>query len=263
MAGATKAGTTKSGKPRRNGKLALPGRRLRVNRMALHEQAAERLRRLIVQGALAPGAALGEAELSEALGISRTPLREALKLLAAEGLVELRPNRSARIVPLRAEEMDELFEAVGGIERLAAELAALRITRRELQRLNSLQLRMERHYEAGELDDYFQLNQQIHGLIVAAAKNGVLKATHAWLLGRVERARYFALSSRDRWDQSVREHREILAALEAGAARRAGELLARHVRRTGQVVHETLSRTGPNPADSPTPLPGPESGPVA
>jgi DNA-binding GntR family transcriptional regulator len=257
---AARMGTTRAGRPRRHGRLALNGRRLRVNRAALHEQAAGRLRHLIVQGDLAPGAALGEAELSEALGISRTPLREALKLLAAEGLIELRPNRSARIVPLRPEEVNELFEAVGGVERVAAELAATRITRRELQRLRSLQARMERHHEAGELEDYFQLNQQIHGLIVAAAKNGVLKATHEWLLGRVERARYFALSSRDRWDRSVEEHREILAALEAGDAQRAGETLARHVRRTGQVVNEILSRR-PDAAGDPSPPPA--VGPVA
>ena len=105
-----------------------------------------------------------EVELSGLLGVSRTPLREALKLLAAEGLVELRLNRSAVVAPVRCEEIAELFEAVSGIERIAAELAAVRMTARDLQRLRDLHERMERFHEAGELRDYFDLNQQIHEL---------------------------------------------------------------------------------------------------
>src|SRR5690242_10501106 len=126
-------------------------RRLRVNRAALHEQAANRLRALIVQGDLAPGVPVNENDLSQSLGISRTPLREALKLLASEHLVELRPNRSAQIAPLHLQDIDELFEAVGGIERIAAEFAAQRITEKELQRLRALQDRMERFHETGTL----------------------------------------------------------------------------------------------------------------
>src|SRR5688572_17421315 len=92
--------------------------RLRVVRSGLHEEAALRLRALIVRGDLPPGETLVETELCDALGVSRTPLREALKLLAAEGLIELRLNRSAVVAPIRREEIAELFEAVAGIERM-------------------------------------------------------------------------------------------------------------------------------------------------
>jgi DNA-binding GntR family transcriptional regulator len=196
---------------------------------------------MIVRGRLPPGEILGEAALCEALGISRTPLREALKHLASEGLVELRPNRSSRVTPIRTGELGELFEAVGGIERIAAELAAARATALELRRLRALHARMERHHGAAALDEYFHLNQQIHRLIVEMAKNSVLRATHDWLLARVERARFLALASRARWDESVQEHRDILTALEAGDGERAGRLLSDHVRRTGQVVAEALA----------------------
>jgi DNA-binding GntR family transcriptional regulator len=214
--------------------------RLRVARSGLHEEAATRLRALIITGDLRPGQQLTEAELSDALGISRTPLREALKLLATEGLVELRLNRSAVVAPIRPAELPDLFEAVACIERSSAELAAHRMTQRDLQRLRTLQERMERLYEAGEREGYFQLNQQIHAFIVSGAKNNALRSTHEALLARAERARFFALSSRERWDESVEEHRQILRALEERDSERAGKILSHHVQRTGDVVRKVL-----------------------
>jgi DNA-binding GntR family transcriptional regulator len=222
------------------------GKRLRVVRAGLHEEAATRLRALIIRGELKPGEQLTEAGLSAAFAVSRTPLREALKLLAAEGLVELRLNRSAVVAPLRRTEHNELFEAVAGIERIAAELAAVRMNQRDLQKLKGLQERMERYYHAGKLLDYFECNQQIHGFIVSCAKNNPLKATHGALLARAERARFLALSSQERWDQSVEEHRQVLEALENRDSERAGRLLADHVQRTGQVVSNVLEAEMPD-----------------
>ncbi|GAC1327112.1 MAG: GntR family transcriptional regulator [Beijerinckiaceae bacterium] len=234
--------------------MLLRGGRLRPERVGLHQHAVERLHCLIIRGELAPGVPLVESDLAEALGVSRTPLREALKLLAAEGLIELRPNRSARVRPMRASEISDLFEAVSGIERLAAELAAERITRNELIRLEQFQSRMERLHGCGDLDGYFNLNQQIHLLVVRAAKNRSLQEAHAALLGRAERARYFALSSRSRWDQSVEEHRQVLDALRRGDVFAAGIHLRDHVLRTGLIVNAALQRAddagdkGPNTA---------------
>jgi DNA-binding GntR family transcriptional regulator len=225
---------------RRRGITALSRRRLRVPRSGLYEQAATRLRMLIVRGDLSPGQQLLETDLSEALGVSRTPLREALKQLASEGLVELRLNRSAVVAPLRRTELAELFEALSGIERCAAELAATRMVARDLEQLEAMQDRIEWHHGRGELRDYFEINQQIHRAIVGFARNGVLKATHDVLLPRAERARFFGLSVLGRWDESVRDHQEILAALRAGDADRAGRLLGHHVRRTGEIVADTL-----------------------
>jgi DNA-binding GntR family transcriptional regulator len=232
---------------RSNGVTALQRRALHVPRTGLHEQAAKKLRTLIVRGDLLPGEPLLEVSLSEALGISRTPLREALKQLAAEGLVELRLNRGAVVAPLRREELTELFEAVSGIERCAAELAAQRMTTSDVERLETLQRRIERHHDRGELRAYFEINQQIHSTIVDFARNGVLKASHEALLARAERARFFALSAHGRWDESVREHRQILAALKVRDAERAGRLLGQHVRRTGETVAEALTNKEARP----------------
>jgi DNA-binding GntR family transcriptional regulator len=243
----TKTKPTEKEPKRRRRVTALQRRALRVPRTGLHKHAAKKLRTLIVRGDLLPGEPLLEVNLSEALGISRTPLREALKQLAAEGLVELQLNRSAVVAPLRREELTELFEAVSGIERCAAELAALRMTEQDVERLEALQMRIERHHERGELRDYFEANQQIHGTIVGFARNSVLKASHDALLARVERARLFALSADGRWEESVQEHRQILAALKARDAERAGQLLARHVRRTGEIVADTLTQKKATP----------------
>ncbi|QRE75238.1 GntR family transcriptional regulator [Methylobacterium aquaticum] len=211
-------------------------------RRGLHDQAVERLRGLIVAGTLPPGGALVETDLSVALGISRTPLREALKLLAVEGLVELRPNRSPRVAELHAQAVTELFEAIAAIERAAAELAAARITPAELERLRRLQVEMEAHHAAGALAPYFALNQQIHALIVACARNGPLREAHEALHARAEIARRRALDSRARWDESVAEHRAILAAFETGDAAGAGRLLADHVGHTGTALLAGLAR---------------------
>ena len=183
---------------------------------------------------------MGEAGLSDALGMSRTPVREALKLLASEGLIELRSNRGAFVMPIRWEEIPDLFEVMAGLERLGAELAAQRATARDLALLQRLQERMEAHHDAGRLDAYFDLNQQIHRAIVAASRNHVLTATHEMLFARVERVRFVALGSHPRWDESVREHREILAALTAHDSNQAGAALAQHIRHTGERAMELL-----------------------
>lgn len=210
-------------------------------RSGLHERAAERLRSMIVHGELGPGAPLVEVELSGTLGISRTPIREALKLLARDGLVELRINRSPRVRSLEAADIRELFEALSGVERMAAELAASRITAAELKRLGDLQAEIVSEHHAGRRAAYFAANRTIHRTIVEAARNRPIADMHASLLGRAEQVRFFALRLEDRWEQSIVEHGEILDALLARDAGRAGRLLAAHVGHTSDVVATCLA----------------------
>ena len=224
--------------------------RRRVPSLALGEIALGRLRRDIVLGALAPGERLAEPELCERLGISRTPLREALKHLAAEGLVLLRRNRSAVVAPLDARALEGLFEASACIESYAAGLSATRMAAAELRRLHALQDRMEALRAAGELYGYFEINQRIHRLVVEGARNPALVEAHDLLIGRLARARYLALAAHGgRWEESIREHREILAALEARDAERARRLFEHHVGRTGELVAAHVAGAGsPDPA---------------
>ncbi|RUP18572.1 GntR family transcriptional regulator [Methylobacterium sp.] len=232
------------GRPRKA--LVVPA--VQVPRTALHAQAAARLKDMIVRGALPAGATLVETDLSAALGISRTPLREALKLLAAEGLVELHQNRSARVPDWTSEEILELFEALAGIERLTAELAAPRISEDLMDQLRGKQAQLDRMHRDQVLDGYFALNQEIHRTIVTAARNRPLAEAHAALQARAQWARLRALSSGSRWEESAREHRDLFEALAARDAAEAGSVAHRHVLRTGVVIAETLRARRADPA---------------
>ena len=214
---------------------------LRVVRSGLHEQAAARIRDMIAAGELAPGAPIVEVELSETLGISRTPLREALKLLAQQGLVELRANRSPCVRPLRIEEIRDLFETLAGIERLAVEFATSRIDDAELERLRVLQTEIVAHHAAKDRAAYSAANRAIHRTIVAAARNASLAAIHDMLLGRAELVRFAALRIEDRWEQSIAEHAAILAAIEARDPAKAGALLEAHVGQTAAIVEAAIN----------------------
>ena len=154
-----------------------------MDRAGLHEHVAQSLRELIIRGDLPPGSTLIEAELVSLLGVSRTPLREGIKLLAQQDLVELRANRSACVRPMRLDEIMELFEALAGIERMAVELATSRISEAELRDLEALQLVIQSEHDAGRRSAYFAANQSIHRLIVRAARNRPLARLTArcWL----------------------------------------------------------------------------------
>lgn len=230
--------STKRGRPRLAP--AIKGAPSPLRRRGLHEEIRAKLRSLIIQGRLAPGARLGEVELCETLGVSRTPLREALKLLEGENLVEIRPHRGARVTLLDASETGDLFEAASGIEAFAARLAAERITNEQLDRLNLLQERIEKALREGRLSVYSRLNAEIHRDIVAASGNATLACLHHDLLGRIERARRVALTALGRLEESTREHRAILEALSTGNGAAAAALLGAHVRRTGEVARNIL-----------------------
>ncbi|WNK19776.1 GntR family transcriptional regulator [Halomonas piscis] len=210
----------------------------------LAEEAYQTLHRLIVRGQLSPGVLLQEQALCTQLGISRTPLREALKRLAGEGLVLMPRNRRSRVAPIDVQELEHLFEVEAGLESMAAGLAASRITNTELQRLEMLQERLEKLHVQGDRAGYFELNQRIHSLIVNAAKNPVLEETHQSLLGRLERARYLALNRLGRWQESTNEHREILNALKNRDSTLSQYLLAEHVRHTGEAI-ASINRHSP------------------
>ena len=186
-----------------------------IHRRPLHEEAVGRLRELIIQGRLAPGARLNERLLSEQLGISRTPLREAIKLLASEGLVVLLPNRGAQVAPLEAGRLAETLAVMGALEALAGELACRNATDAQVAEVAALHAEMVARHASGDLASYFRYNQAIHLKIVEAAGNATLTQTYRQLNANVLRARYMANLSRERWDEAVREHEGILAALRA------------------------------------------------
>ena len=181
-----------------------------INRTNLHAEVTTRLRDLIIEGVIPPGARLNERVLCEQLRVSRTPLREALKVLASEGLAELLPNRGAVVTPISVAEIEHVFEVLGPLEGLSGELACARISDEQLTQIRALHFEMLLHYNRADRVEYFRCNQAIHQAINRAAANPVLQASYSALNARVRRARYFANMTQERWDKAVAEHGQIL-----------------------------------------------------
>jgi DNA-binding GntR family transcriptional regulator len=200
-----------------------------ISRRPLHEEAADRLRDLIVQGKLAPGSRLNERLLTAQLGVSRTPLREAFKVLATEGLIELLPHRGAVVSQIDAARLSEALAVMGALEALAGELACRNATDAQVNEIKALHYEMRAYHARGDLAGYFKFNQAIHLKIVKYSGNAVLFNTYRQLNGNVRRARYMANLSKDRWDAAVREHDDILAALAARDVKRIKALLSDHL----------------------------------
>jgi DNA-binding GntR family transcriptional regulator len=200
-----------------------------IPRRSLHDELTERLRTLITRGDLAPGEKVPEKDLCKQFGVSRTPLREALKVLASEGIVTLRPNRGAMVSALTAEELEEVFPVMGALEALSGEIACKRITDREVQTIRKLHEAMVQHWKNGELQPYFRLNQRIHEAILDATRNDTLKSIYRGLSGRILSARYIANMSPARWAKAVEEHEAILKALDARDGARLSKILKAHL----------------------------------
>jgi DNA-binding GntR family transcriptional regulator len=211
-----------------------------IPRAALHEQVAQRLRQMLVEGRIAPGAKLNERELSELLKVSRTPLREAIKMLAAEGLVELLPNRGAIAVSLSEADVLNTFEVIAGLEGLAGELAAQRITDGELAEIQAMQFEMMAAYTRRDLSAYYALNARIHNAITAAARNPVLVTVYHQVNARLQALRFRSNQDGDKWKRAVKEHEKMIEALVARDSAALREILLAHLRNKRDVVLEQL-----------------------
>lgn len=200
--------------------------------VSLHAGLLVKVRDHIVEGRVAEGVRIPERELCALFGVSRTPLRETLKVLAAEGLVELLPNRGARIRPLSEHDVSELFDVVGGLEALAGRLACEHITDLEVVEIERLHHEMYAFYLRRDMPAYFGRNQEIHQRIVEASRNVTLRTAYAGFAARVRRLRYGAnfARNRQRWGEAMREHEAILDALQRRAGDELSNVLFRHLR---------------------------------
>jgi DNA-binding GntR family transcriptional regulator len=212
-----------------------------INPRPLHNEVADRVRELITRGELAPGERVNERLLTERFGISRTPLREAMRTLASEGLVKLLPNRGAVVTTITSAGAEDMFQVMGVLEALGGELACQRATDKDIAEIAQLHARMREHYVAGELANYFDLNQQIHQKIIDCAGNGELSDAYRRISVRIRRARYMANLSTSRWDEAMEEHEQILAALIARDRERLKSLLGRHLANKSKVIQDWMT----------------------
>ena len=214
-----------------------------ISRATLHDQVSARLRTMLVEGHIAPGAKLNERELCEQLQVSRTPLREAIKLLAAEGLVDLLPNRGAVAVKLGEADVVNTFEVLASLEGLSGELAAQRITAAQLAEIRALHYEMLACFTRRDLSGYYRLNAQIHSAINAAAANPVLAGTYRSINARVQSLRFRTNQNEAKWKHAVKEHERMVDALVAHDAAAMRTVLVDHLLRKRDTVLE-LMRAG-------------------
>ena len=216
-----------------------------IPRAGLHEQAAHRLRQMLVENRIPPGAKLNERELSDELQVSRTPLREAIKMLAAEGLVELLPNRGAIAVELTESDVLNTFEVMAGLEAQSGELAAQRVTDAELAEIKAMHYEMLAAYTRRDLPAYYRLNAAIHNAINMAAKNPVLTLTYSQVNARLQALRFRSNQDGDKWKAAVKEHEQMISALTARDAVAMRAVLMSHLINKRDVVIEQLRAATP------------------
>ena len=196
---------------------------------ALYEQVAERLRNRIYAHELAPGAWIDEQALAQEYGISRTPMREALKVLAAEGLVQLKPRRGCYVTELSERDLDEIFPVMALLEGRCAFEAAQRANAAELAELARLHERLEKYAAESDTDRFFEANQAFHLAVQQLAGNRWLSQLINDTRKLMKLTRRDSLRLEGRLKQSLTEHRAILSAIQRHDANDAGRLMQNHL----------------------------------
>jgi DNA-binding GntR family transcriptional regulator len=213
--------------------VAIPGQ-------VLHQQVAVRLRQRIVEGEIAPGAKLNERELCGQLQVSRTPLREAIRMLAAEGLVELLPNRGAVAAQLSERDVADTFEVIAGLEALSGELAAQRIDAAQLAEIRALHYEMLAAHTRRDLSTYYRLNALIHSAMNAAAGNAVLTHTYRTVNARLQALRFRSNFDERKWLHAVQEHERMIELLSARDSAGLRALMVQHLLNKRDAVLELM-----------------------
>jgi len=196
---------------------------------SLHDGVAARLRSMVFERQLAPGQWIDEKALAEAWSVSRTPLREALKVLAAEGLVELVPQRGCRVIELSDEDADDLFPVMALLEGRCAHEAAAKASAADIAELQRLHAELERHATAQDVDGYYRANHVFHSRVQALAANRWLDRSTGDLRKFLRLLRGRQLNLPGRIDRSIAEHRELIDAFARRDAARAERAMHDHL----------------------------------
>ena len=203
-----------------------------LERKSLAERIADELRDLVLLEKLNPGASIPERETAEALGVSRTPLRESLRILASEGLVEIEPNRPPRVANPSLDEIKNLLQVQGALEGLAGALACENATDAEVARIRQVETMMRESSTSNQNADnlaFFQLDMQFHEAIVAASGNAALRDTHRNYNSRLWRARFISSRLQVNRAGTLSQHTDIVEALEARNANACSDALEKHL----------------------------------
>ena len=211
-----------------------------IARRSLHDQVVGRVRDLIIEGALTPGTRIHEGQLCAKLGVSRTPLREALKFLASEGLIELVASRGAIVRRFDAKDVRDMLDVLGVLEAFAARLACRVATDAQIADVRAIHDRMVDRYAVRDRLEYFKLNQQIHSAFLRLAGNATLEEAHASIQSRMKRIRYIGNEEPPKWAAALAEHEEMIRDLESRDGEALAAVVVRHLENTWARVRPTL-----------------------
>ncbi|AMO37577.1 GntR family transcriptional regulator [Thauera humireducens] len=208
----------------------------RIAPLALYQEVAERLRERIFSHELPPGTWVDEQALAEQYGISRTPLREALKVLASEGLVTLKPRRGCYVTEISERDLDEVFSVMSMLEGECARASTEHASKADLERLQAIHVDLEKAAAANDINGFFEANQAFHHAIQEIADNRWLLHVIEDLRKVIKLSRHHSLFSEGRLEQSLAEHRGILDALLARDPAAAEARMREHIRSGRQAL---------------------------
>lgn len=214
---------------------------LKIVKSALYIEVTERLRSMIVNGALEPGAWIDEQKLAEDLGVSRTPFREAMRILASEGLLRMEPRRGCYVNELSEKDLDEIFPLMAMLEGRCAYEAALNISEKDIVALDRLHQKLEKFSTQNRIDDYYATNREIHEAIQALAANQWLSHMVADLRRMLNLSRHRSLLVHGRIAESNTEHMAIFEAIKNKHAEQAELLMKNHINRQRDALKVLLN----------------------
>lgn len=213
---------------------------VRIERPTLHNVVVTRIRDMIIEGMIPVGVRIHEGQLCQQLGISRTPLREALKVLASEGLVDLVPSRGAMVRKLTRKDARDMLDVLSQLEAMAGPLTCQNATDEEIREIRCLHDEMLAFYSKRDRLPYFKLNQQIHSLMISLAGNESLCLVHDILQTRMKRIRFIGDQKEESWLAAIRDHEEMMAALEARDGARLSASMVNHLQGTWERIKNAI-----------------------
>lgn len=208
----------------------------------LAENIANELRRSILRGKLPPGATIKERDNAAELGVSRTPMREAIRILAKEGLVQLRPSRSPIVAQPNFKSVEDEAQVLIALEKLSAELAVQNASDEDIDRIAAIVDHMAEHFDTADPLDMFEIDMSFHTAIADASKNNALAETHRTFLQRLWRARYMAASQRRNRERVVNEHTLILNALRSRDPNAARAAIDNHLWHLAEDIRKVIEQ---------------------
>jgi len=215
---------------------------MKFKKATYHVQIADMLRDMIMTGKLEEGDKVNESELCETMGISKTPLREALRVLSVEGLIRLVPNRGAFVTKPTFEEIAEMFDVMSLLEGFCARVACEKMTPKDFARLEKLHSKLEENFERHDQEEYIRINNQYHSFVQEIAGNRTLNQIVGGLRKKILLYRFQSLNLPARFECSIREHRDLLEAFRQRDHLRAEALMREHLQNQSRALGTLVER---------------------